>query len=113
MGAVRKTISITPEQERWIDEHHISLSAIVQQNLKRQMGENDPRGIRRADIERSIRKFFTVLVLGMSALLLGLMAPTVAEAEPVISGLVAVVGAATIAYGFRGLRVWQERLARI
>lgn len=110
---IRKTISVTPDQIQWVEEHHISLSKIVQDELGRQMGENNPKGIRRSDVEKSIRVFFTILVLGMAALLLGLMAPTIASAEPVVSGLVAVVGTAVIVYGFRGLRVWQERLARI
>lgn len=110
---IRKTISVTPEQIQWVDEHHISLSRIVQDELGRQMGANNPQGIRRGYVVKSIRLHFWVLILGMTALLFGLMAPTVASAEPVVSGLVAVVGTAVIVYGFRGLRVWQERLARI
>jgi len=110
---IRKTISVTPEQIQWADKHHISLSKIVQDELDQQMGEGRPQGIRRGDVVKSIRLHFWVLIFGMVALLLGLMAPTIASAEPVVSGLVAVVGTAVIVYGFRGLRVWQERLARI
>ena len=110
---IRKTISITPEQIQWVDKHHISLSKIAQDELNQQMGANNPKGIKRGDVEKSIRVFFMVLVLGMSTLLLGLLAPPIAGSNPIIAALVAVIGAAVIVYGFRGLKVWQERLTRI
>lgn len=111
MSSVRRTISISEGQAKWADENSISLSSIVQKELKKRMVE--PQQTQNPNVPLIATVYTLVLVLGMAAVLFGLLAPSMAGAHLATSFLVVVIGAAVTAYGLIQLRTWQAHRAGV
>lgn len=100
---VRRRVCITEDQEKWLNDNHIELSPIVQEEIDQRMSIN-PGQAHKAT--RNVGVFFIVAVLGFVAFMFALLAPPVAGADPIVSMVLAILGGVTATYGIIQMTRW-------
>lgn len=106
MARVVRSLSVPEEMDRWANQNNLSYSNIVQDYIK---GRMSPTPNPTEDILKSVRTFFVVMVLGLAALLFGLIAP-LGGGHPALSIVVALIGAMVTVLGITQYRWWHHKL---
>jgi len=95
---VQKRVSLTDDQAQWINDNHVDLTRLVQDELDKRITSNSPHNTLQTTV-KNVRVFFMVSMLGFATFMFALLAPPVAGADPTMAAVLAVMGGVVAAYG--------------